>query len=69
MLAAYSLTNNPMLLRKSKELGDALLPALNTPAGYPKFSVRPSDGNAKAYWGANLLILAEMGSIQLVREV
>ncbi|KAG8897773.1 hypothetical protein FRB99_007932 [Tulasnella sp. 403] len=65
LLSAHSMTKDPILLRKADELGAALLPAFNTTSGYPKFSVRPSDGTAMAYWGKNLVILAEMGSCQM----
>lgn len=66
LLSAYAYTKDPQLLNKAKELGDTLLLALNTTSGYPKFSVRPSDGALGSYWGANRVILAEMGTIQLV---
>ncbi|KAG8956302.1 hypothetical protein FRC04_004382 [Tulasnella sp. 424] len=65
LLSAYAYTKDPQLLQKAKELGDTLLLALNTTSGYPKFSIRPSDGALGSYWGANRVILAEMGTIQL----
>lgn len=65
LLSAYAYTKDPQLLSKAKELGDTLLLALNTTAGYPKFSLRPSDGVLSTYWGVNRVILAEMGTIQL----
>ena len=36
LLAAYDLTKEEVYLKKAKDLGDRLLPAFNTPAGYPK---------------------------------
>ncbi|KAG9017491.1 hypothetical protein FRB90_001084 [Tulasnella sp. 427] len=65
LLSAFAYTKDPQLLKKARELGDTLFLALNTTAGYPKFSVRPSDGVLGTYWGPNRVILAEMGTIQM----
>lgn len=36
LLSAYDLTQNQMFLEKAKDIADRLLPAFNTPSGYPK---------------------------------
>ena len=36
LLAAYDLTKEEVYLKKAKDMGDRLLPAFNTPVGYPK---------------------------------
>ena len=36
LLSAYDLTGNKMFLKKARDIADRLLPAFNTPSGYPK---------------------------------
>lgn len=36
LLSAYDLTENKMFLKKARDIADRLLPAFNTPSGYPK---------------------------------
>ncbi|KAI9497830.1 glycoside hydrolase [Zychaea mexicana] len=63
LLSAYELTNqkHPILLQKADELGQALLPAFETPSGLPPHEWNPVKGLAP---GNNTLI-AEVGTLQL----
>lgn len=36
MLAAYDLSKNKIFLEKAQDMANRLLPAFNTPSGYPK---------------------------------
>ncbi|KAG8887664.1 hypothetical protein FRB98_009226 [Tulasnella sp. 332] len=65
ILAAYAKTNNSMLLQKADELGEALLPAFDSKAGLPYFSVNPKTGHTEEHWGQDVVILAEMGTCQM----
>lgn len=40
LLSAYDLTRNKMFLKKARDIADRLLPAFNTPSGYPKVRSR-----------------------------
>ena len=38
-LAGYQYTKDPVYLEKAKDVGERMLPAFNTPSGYPKVSI------------------------------
>ena len=40
LLSAYDLTENKIFLKKARDIADRLLPAFNTPSGYPKVRYR-----------------------------
>ncbi|THH11860.1 hypothetical protein EW145_g372 [Phellinidium pouzarii] len=44
LLSAYALSHDTVLLKRADELGAALLPAFNTPSGFPAFAVNPATG-------------------------
>lgn len=46
LLAAYHLSGERVLLTKAKELADKMHPAFDTPTGFPRSTVRLSDGKA-----------------------
>ncbi|KAI8611761.1 glycoside hydrolase [Chytriomyces sp. MP71] len=62
LLAAYDLEGDERVLRKCVELVDLLLPAFDTPTGFPANEYRLSDGwkSSRADLG-----LAEIGTLQL----
>lgn len=39
LLSAYALSGEPVLLSRADDLGRMLLPALNTPSGFPMYAV------------------------------
>lgn len=46
LLSAYDLTENKMFLKKARDIADRLLPAFNTPSGYPKVRSRSEKDDA-----------------------
>ncbi|KXN71603.1 glycoside hydrolase family 47 protein, partial [Conidiobolus coronatus NRRL 28638] len=63
LLSAYDLSGEPILLQKAVQLADSLLPAFNTPTGFPyyryDFTRKIPDANR------GIVILAEIGSVQM----
>lgn len=41
LLSAYALSGEPVLLDKANQLGASLLPAFQTPSGFPMYAVNP----------------------------
>ncbi|KAF9269091.1 seven-hairpin glycosidase [Marasmius fiardii PR-910] len=55
LLSAYALSGKPILLQKADKLGEALLPAFDTPSGFPMFAVNTLTGATRGGWaGATL---------------
>ena len=46
LLSSYDLTGNKMFLKKARDIADRLLPAFNTPSGYPKVRSRSEKDDA-----------------------
>lgn len=66
LLSAYALSNDVTLLHRADELGAALLPAFDTPSGFPAYSVNPKTGKSAGGWsGMSNGWLAEIGSCQM----
>ncbi|KAF8186285.1 glycoside hydrolase family 47 protein [Pholiota molesta] len=61
-LSAYALSGNEDMLKFAEKLGDALLPAFNTPSGLPSYAINVGTGEMSAS-GATLF--AEAASCQL----
>ncbi|KAJ1741089.1 hypothetical protein LPJ79_003786 [Coemansia sp. RSA 1821] len=62
LLSAYEMSLDVRLLRKAKEVGDALMPAFDTPTGIPYPRVDVNKGKAVP---ANRVCIAEAGTVQL----
>jgi len=66
LLTIFELTNDKMFLEKAKELGDRLLPAFDTPAGYAYTTINLKTGHAmNPGWAQSSAILSETGTLQL----
>ncbi|KAI9299139.1 seven-hairpin glycosidase [Neoconidiobolus thromboides FSU 785] len=61
LISSYDLTQDTVLLKKAIELADVLLPAFDTPFGYPVHLLNLNNKNEKM-WTNNL---AEIASLQL----
>ncbi|KAJ6607001.1 glycoside hydrolase [Mycena sp. CBHHK59/15] len=55
LLSAYALSGEPILLQKADELGAMLLPAFNTPSGFPMYAVNPQTGQTRGGWTGGVL--------------
>ncbi|EFP05759.1 hypothetical protein CRE_27348 [Caenorhabditis remanei] len=67
LLSLYALTQEPFYIEKAREVGEALLPAFNTPSGIPKSNLDVASKHASNYGWANggQSILSEVGSLHL----
>ncbi|CAB3398851.1 unnamed protein product [Caenorhabditis bovis] len=67
LLSTYAFTGDEVFLTKAREVGEALLPAFNTPSGIPKSNLDVKTKYASNYGWANggQSILAEFGSLHL----
>ncbi|CAI4223003.1 unnamed protein product [Auanema sp. JU1783] len=67
LLSLYALTKEEFYIDKARGVGEALLPAFNTPTGIPKSNIDMSTKYASNYAWANggSSILAEYGSLHL----
>ncbi|RCN42497.1 Mannosyl-oligosaccharide 1,2-alpha-mannosidase C52E4.5 family protein, partial [Ancylostoma caninum] len=67
LLSLYALTNEKFYIEKARSVGEALLPAFNTPSGIPKSNLDMRTRYASNYGWANggSSILAEFGSLHL----
>jgi len=66
LLAAYHLSKEPVLLEKATELALKMEPAFNTPTGFPKSTVRLSDGHAWCpSWSSNSASFSEVTSLYM----
>ena len=66
LLSLYSLTNQPFLLDKARQLGDLLLPAFATHSGLPHSTINLKTGRAysAAHLGASVA-LSEVGTLSM----
>ncbi|KAL9713657.1 hypothetical protein Ac2012v2_003268 [Leucoagaricus gongylophorus] len=55
LLSAYALSGEPVLLARADDLGRMLLPAFNTPSGFPRYAVNTVTGKTKVGWTSNVL--------------
>jgi mannosyl-oligosaccharide alpha-1,2-mannosidase len=66
MLSAYELSGDEMLLKKAKQLGEAMLPAFNSPTGLPYNNWNLTRGLIDSdYRPYGTGILAQVGTLQL----
>ncbi|KAJ7034530.1 glycoside hydrolase family 47 protein [Mycena alexandri] len=66
LLSAYALSEDPRLLRLADSLGQRLLPAFNTPSGFPLYGVNTETGKLKHGGpGGKQVCLAEAFSNQM----
>ncbi|PAV88184.1 hypothetical protein WR25_19755 [Diploscapter pachys] len=67
LLSLYALTKEDFYIAKARQVGEALLPAFNTPSGIPKSNLDLKTKYASNYGWANggSSILAEFGSLHL----
>lgn len=66
LLSAYDLTKEKVYLDKAEDIATRMLPAFNTPSGYPKGSVNFHTGYAaNPAWTGGKSILAEVGTVSL----
>ncbi|PIC26442.1 hypothetical protein B9Z55_019016 [Caenorhabditis nigoni] len=67
LVSLYALTQEKFYIDKAREVGEALLPAFNTPSGIPKSNLDVASKHASNYGWANggQSILSEVGSLHL----
>ncbi|KAJ7484343.1 glycoside hydrolase family 47 protein [Mycena latifolia] len=66
LLSAYALSEDPRLLKLADDLGEKLLPAFNTPSGFPVYGVNTATGETlHGARGGELVCLAEALSNQM----
>ncbi|KAJ7150912.1 glycoside hydrolase family 47 protein [Mycena crocata] len=66
LLSAYALSEDPRLLKVADDLGERLLPAFNTPSGFPLYGVNTQTGGTKhGGKGGEFVCLAEALSNQM----
>ncbi|KAK6056971.1 glycosyl hydrolase family 47 [Cooperia oncophora] len=67
LLSLYALTGEKFYIDKAREVGEALLPAFNTPSGIPKSILNIKTKHASNYGWADggASILAEVGTLHL----
>eukprot|EP01127_Copromyxa_protea_P015550 TRINITY_DN4485_c0_g1_i3.p1 TRINITY_DN4485_c0_g1~~TRINITY_DN4485_c0_g1_i3.p1 ORF type:complete len:498 (+),score=60.37 TRINITY_DN4485_c0_g1_i3:554-2047(+) len=66
LLSSYAFTKDPLLLRKATELAKALLPAFDTPTGFPyTWVVLGTNKTSLSQWTHGSVILSELGTMQL----
>lgn len=66
LLAMYDLTHEKLYLEKAEDLASRMLPAFETPSGYPLNSVNLRTGRASApNWTGGNVLLAEVGTVSV----
>lgn len=66
LLAMYDLTHEKLYLKKAEDLATRMLPAFETPSGYPLNSVNLRTGRASApNWTGGNVLLAEVGTVSV----
>jgi len=65
LLSAHSLSGRQIFLDNARRLGDNMLPAFNSPNGFPKGTVDVGTGEAKSHGWISSAILAEVATVQV----
>ncbi|KAG6828534.1 hypothetical protein H0H93_014853, partial [Arthromyces matolae] len=65
LLSAYAFSKDPIFLTRADDLGTILLPAFNTPSGFPGFAVNRYSGEVGTGWTGSSVLFAEVASCQL----
>ncbi|KAF4602218.1 hypothetical protein EYR40_005422 [Pleurotus pulmonarius] len=65
LLSAYALSGETILLTRADDLGARLLPAFNSPSGFPRFGVNPATGDTSLGWTGGPVLFAEAASCQV----
>ncbi|XGW04411.1 hypothetical protein V3C99_015526 [Haemonchus contortus] len=67
LLSLYALTGEDFYVEKARSVGEALLPAFNTPSGIPKSNIHMNTKHASNYGWADggSSILSELGTLHL----
>ncbi|KAJ2930958.1 hypothetical protein H1R20_g6105, partial [Candolleomyces eurysporus] len=55
LLSAYALSGEPVLLTRADDLGRMLLPAFDSPSGFPMFAVNTKTGQTRKGWAGDAL--------------
>ncbi|KII87475.1 glycoside hydrolase family 47 protein [Plicaturopsis crispa FD-325 SS-3] len=65
LLSAYALSGEQMLLSRADDLGRMLLPAMDTPSGFPMYAVNTKSGKTREGWNRGTVLWAEALSCQM----
>lgn len=66
LLSAYDLSHDKVFLEKAEDLGNRLLPAFESPTGFPRSTVNLRTGQSMNFgWTGGSCILSEMGTMQV----